>query len=1089
MSIACAPRRHRRRCPRLPGRARPAGRAGAWSPPARPASRQRAPRRELDVVEQPSCGLLPDARLRPQALVLLVGPSQDVAVGSIEVSSPLLAGRGPSRMLGGAAARASWTATTIFRREVDAARVRRTVGPCAARCSIAIRSSPPSPIGSSRHGRNGSRHRRRGRGRDRQVEPARRRRAQCRGAGRDGAAGARRPARAGRGVGRRPAAVRPPAARAELERADGRRRRARRTRAASRHPRAGARRGRDARRGARAGVARRQPRRPGADACSSSTTSTGPTRRRCGGWRQLAGRLEELRARRRLRGALGRAARRQPDLLAELLAAAPEGPAASARARPGRRRGARPRGPPGRGPELRARLPRRHRREPVPARRALRQLASERVAPTDAVAAGLSSFGPEQVARSVERRLARLPDGSAALARALAVLGGSAPLRHAARLARLDPEDAATSADALRAAGLWRATRELALTHPLVAGALRASFGAGELAPVARRAASMLAAEGADPERVALHVLRTDPAADPETVALLRAAAERALARGAPESAAAFLRRALVEPPVEPALAADVRLELGLALAAHVLPDAPRLLLEAVELAASPEQRVAIALRGGRALGMAGHFEDALQLCRRGLEHAADVAPEAARRLEAELVCVASVHADSRRGGARPAGPSGRAARRSSSGAPTPPPTRSSAGNPPRDALGLLGPLLEDDGAGGGAGLAAAHRDGARPHPRRRARRRLRALHRAHRPRPSARLAHRARPRQLPPCHRAPAGGPRPGGRDRRAPLLRLQEPPQRAARPALVAVPPRRGADRGGRARGRGRRARRDRAGRSAGGRAHLAAAAAEPRAPAARPAPPRGGAGRRTGRGRPMGEFGHAHPGFATWRVEAVEALVALGEPAAARPLAEKHLALAERVGLPGRSAPACARWPAPRSATSASRCSNAPWTCSPTAPRSSSTRARSSTSAPRCAGPTGGPTPARRCGSRSSSPSTTACGCSPAERARSSTPPGARPRRAALTGPQALTAAEHRVARLAADGAHEPRDRRAALRHAAHGRDAPHPRVREARHRRARGSGRGPHPQRRDHPGARAGLTTAGVSAGSRRAAPRR
>ena len=84
----------------------------------------------------------------------------------------------------------------------------------------------------------------------------------------------------------------------------------------------------------------------------------------------------------------------------------------------------------------------------------LRHLALERVTPTDQVAAGLSAFGPEQVARSVQRQLARLPEGAAALARALAVLGRSAPLRHAAQLARLAPEDAARLADALRAAGL-----------------------------------------------------------------------------------------------------------------------------------------------------------------------------------------------------------------------------------------------------------------------------------------------------------------------------------------------------------------------------------------------------------------------------------------------------------------------------------------------------------------------------------------------------------------------------------------------------------------------------------------------------------
>jgi DNA-binding NarL/FixJ family response regulator len=47
---------------------------------------------------------------------------------------------------------------------------------------------------------------------------------------------------------------------------------------------------------------------------------------------------------------------------------------------------------------------------------------------------------------------------------------------------------------------------------------------------------------------------------------------------------------------------------------------------------------------------------------------------------------------------------------------------------------------------------------------------------------------------------------------------------------------------------------------------------------------------------------ELGIHHPGLATWRVHAGEALVAQGELDTARELAQEHLALAERVGLPG-------------------------------------------------------------------------------------------------------------------------------------------------------------------------------------------
>ena len=135
--------------------------------------------------------------------------------------------------------------------------------------------------------------------------------------------------------------------------------------------------------------------------------------------------------------------------------------------------------------------------------------------PTDEVAAGLSAFGPEQVARSVERQLARLPDGAAALARAFAVLGRAAPLRHAAALAGLELPAAARLADTLRAAGLLEGDGELALAHPLVAGALYASLPPGERALWHARAARLLGAERAGPEDVALHLLRTEPCADP----------------------------------------------------------------------------------------------------------------------------------------------------------------------------------------------------------------------------------------------------------------------------------------------------------------------------------------------------------------------------------------------------------------------------------------------------------------------------------------------------------------------------------------------------------------------------------------------
>jgi DNA-binding NarL/FixJ family response regulator len=276
----------------------------------------------------------------------------------------------------------------------------------------------------------------------------------------------------------------------------------------------------------------------------------------------------------------------------------------------------------------------------------LRQLVADEIEPSEDVASRLSAFGPEQVARSVGRQLSRLPEGAAALARAVAVIGSGAQLRHAARLARLEQPEAARLADDLRAAGLLDEGDELAVAHPLVEGALYASLARGERALWHADAANLLARDRVDAEQIALHLLRAEPSDEPRTVATLCEAADRASARGAPQSAAAFLRRALAEPPANRRGEADIRLQLGLALAACLSPDAPHALHTAAQRADSPGQRAEIALRGARALGLAGHSHDALELCRQALADPGDASPEALARLEAELVANAWLNAD-----------------------------------------------------------------------------------------------------------------------------------------------------------------------------------------------------------------------------------------------------------------------------------------------------------------------------------------------------------------------------------------------------------------------------------------------------------
>jgi DNA-binding CsgD family transcriptional regulator len=266
------------------------------------------------------------------------------------------------------------------------------------------------------------------------------------------------------------------------------------------------------------------------------------------------------------------------------------------------------------------------------------ELASQGRTPGDEAAADLASFGPEQVARTVRLQLGRLPEGAGALARAVAVLGRQAPMRHAAALAGLSLPHAARLADLLRAAALLDPTPDLTLTHPLIEAALYGSMAPGERALWHAQAAQTLERERADPEDVALHLLHTTPDADPATVSALREAAARASTRGAPQSAAAFLRRALAEPPASAQIQADIRLEVGLALAAAMDAEAPQFLEQAVDGASSAVQRSAIALRGARALGLAGHTGEAAAVCRRALLDPTGVSPEMRTLIEAELV-------------------------------------------------------------------------------------------------------------------------------------------------------------------------------------------------------------------------------------------------------------------------------------------------------------------------------------------------------------------------------------------------------------------------------------------------------------------
>ncbi|MFP5364158.1 MAG: helix-turn-helix transcriptional regulator [Thermoleophilia bacterium] len=170
---------------------------------------------------------------------------------------------------------------------------------------------------------------------------------------------------------------------------------------------------------------------------------------------------------------------------------------------------------------------------------------------------------PPSIARSVVGRLRRLATPALALVRAVAVLGERAETRHVAALAELDPVSFASAHAEAAGAGLLDADRPR-FAHPLVAEAVRSELPAFECGVLHRRAAELLAGDGADPDAVAAHLMASEPAGDPQVARRLAAAGRRALAGGAPDAAARLLGRALREPPERDERAA-VLLDLGIA--------------------------------------------------------------------------------------------------------------------------------------------------------------------------------------------------------------------------------------------------------------------------------------------------------------------------------------------------------------------------------------------------------------------------------------------------------------------------------------------------------------------------------------------
>lgn len=266
----------------------------------------------------------------------------------------------------------------------------------------------------------------------------------------------------------------------------------------------------------------------------------------------------------------------------------------------------------------------------------LKALAAEQVEPTAAEVDRVREIGPQAVARAMRMRLAALSPEATRLAESAAVLGDGSLLADAGALAGLDPAGTMEQAAGMERIGILRPGDRVEFVHPLLRAAIYDSLGLVGQRLAHTRAARLLTERARPAEQIAAQILVSPPNDDPAAVEVLRTAAARSLADGSASLAVTYLERALLEPPPEPERA-EVLISLGGAEALVNGPNAAEHLREAIGLTADPVARARILLVLGRALYFASRIDEAAAAFQQGLgERGLDPATE--RSLETGLV-------------------------------------------------------------------------------------------------------------------------------------------------------------------------------------------------------------------------------------------------------------------------------------------------------------------------------------------------------------------------------------------------------------------------------------------------------------------
>ncbi|MDC0771521.1 helix-turn-helix transcriptional regulator [Streptomyces sp. HD] len=175
----------------------------------------------------------------------------------------------------------------------------------------------------------------------------------------------------------------------------------------------------------------------------------------------------------------------------------------------------------------------------------LQECRTHGIAPVAAAAPQVAGLVPPALRRRLLLSLREQPPSVLATARALLILGDDADRQVLGELAGLDPVDRDDSLRRLRRLGLITWQDGLRLAHRAVHEAIEDVTPPAERNRLHLAAAALLRYRGSTPEEVGGHLLATTAPLDDDAVAALRHAAGTAMHRGAPRTAARYLRRAL----------------------------------------------------------------------------------------------------------------------------------------------------------------------------------------------------------------------------------------------------------------------------------------------------------------------------------------------------------------------------------------------------------------------------------------------------------------------------------------------------------------------------------------------------------------